>query len=852
MVYALLDDQSDACFFKTSALEKLNLNGPEVHLKPSTVLVEEDITSEKITGLVVRGVNESTDICLPRTYTRDIIPARGSQISRPETASKWLHLRRIADNLIPYKEEIDVALLLGINCARAIKPREIIPGNDDDPYAKRTALGWGVVSMVALDTCEGEESVGVNRVPSYEVPFSPKKMCHFVLKTHAKEVINPAQVNRMFELDFSEMKTEDYPLSYEDRSFMSKVSKGIHQRFDGHYEMPLPLKQESITLPDNKEIALIRLSKFKRRLKTDSKYRKDYLSFMSDLISRGYAEKVPAEERAIKNGQVWYIPHHGVYHPKKPGKIRVLFDCSVEFAGDSLNRHLLQGPDQTNNLIGVLCRFLQEPIALMCDIEGMFHQVHSVAALEAAISLVKDTKKLCEKGGFNLHKFICNHKSVIDPIPNEDRSKDLQNLDITKDTLPIERALGVQWCVESDTLQFRVQLKDQPLTRREILSTISSVFDPLGMLAPLILVGKVILQELCRDGTGWDDSIPESLKARWERWRGDLHLLSSLKIPRCFKPEGFGEPKTVELHHFSDASKDAYGQCSYLRLTTYSGQIHCSLAMAKSRVAPLKPITIPRLELTAALVSVKISDVLRRELEYDQITEVFWTDSKAVIGYISNDARRFQTFVASRVQQIRDHTTPNQWNYAETDQNPADDASRGLYVQNLIENSGLWNGPDLLWKPLNKQSILNGAEPMYIPPEDPEIKKISAMTTQSQERFSLPDRLRAVHLEVANSLTADSFINAYRRFVGRRGPVRQIRSDQGTNFVGAKNKLQQALSERDNEKVRQELLERNCDWVLYKMNVPHASHVKGVWERQIRTVRSILAALLSHHESQLQ
>ncbi|XP_068716916.1 uncharacterized protein [Montipora capricornis] len=111
---------------------------------------------------------------------------------------------------------------------------------------------------------------------------------------------------------------------------------------------------------------------------------------------------------------------------------------------------------------------------------------------------------------------------------------------------------------------------------------------------------------------------------------------------------------------------------------------------------------------------------------------------------------------------------------------------------------------------------------------------------------------RAVHLEVANSLTADSFINAYRRFVGRRGPVCQIRSDQGTNFVGAKNKLQQALSERDNEKVRQELLKRNCDWVLYKMNVPHASHVKGVWERQIRTVRSILAALLSHHESQLQ
>ena len=110
---------------------------------------------------------------------------------------------------------------------------------------------------------------------------------------------------------------------------------------------------------------------------------------------------------------------------------------------------------------------------------------------------------------------------------------------------------------------------------------------------------------------------------------------------------------------------------------------------------------------------------------------------------------------------------------------------------------------------------------------------------------------RAVHLEVANSLTADSFINAYRRFVGRHGPVRQIRSDQGTNFIGAKNELQKALSELDHVKIGQELLKRNCDWVDYKMNVPHASHMGGAWERQIRSVRNILAALLSRHGSQL-
>ena len=103
---------------------------------------------------------------------------------------------------------------------------------------------------------------------------------------------------------------------------------------------------------------------------------------------------------------------------------------------------------------------------------------------------------------------------MIDAIPHEDRSKDIQSLDITRDTLPIERALGVQWCIESDTLQFRVELKDRPLTRRGILSTVSSVFDPLGLLAPLVLVGKGILQELCRDGADWDDQVPEPLRSR--------------------------------------------------------------------------------------------------------------------------------------------------------------------------------------------------------------------------------------------------------------------------------------------------------------------------------------------------
>jgi hypothetical protein len=148
------------------------------------------------------------------------------------------------------------------------------------------------------------------------------------------------------------------------------------------------------------------------------------------------------------------------------------------------------------------------------------------------------------------------------------------------------------------------------LTRRGILSTISSIYDPLGLVAPVLLVGKQLLQELCREGTDWDDPVPDHIRIRWEKWRNELCLLNDFKVRRRFKPNGFGPVKSTELHHFSDASASGYGKCSYIRLVNVHEEVHCELVMAKSRVSPLKTITIPRLELTAALVSVRVSTML--------------------------------------------------------------------------------------------------------------------------------------------------------------------------------------------------------------------------------------------------
>lgn len=269
----------------------------------------------------------------------------------------------------------------------------------------------------------------------------------------------------------------------------------------------------------------------------------------------------------------------------------------------------------------------------------------------------------------------------------------------------------------------------------------SSVYDPLGFISPVILVGKQILQRTCGENIGWDDPIPDDLHMRCERWRKGLKEPADLQIRRCVTPDDFDDVKVREFHHFSDASSTGYGQCSYLRLVDVAERFHCSLLMGKARVAPRKAITIPRLELTTAVVSVKVYALLKQELEFGNALHYFWTDSSVVLGYIMNDARRFHVFVGNRVQQIRDHTNPSQWRYVSSKDNPADIASRGATASELINSSWL-SGPQFLWQnelpPSEDYSDISSIDRLK---DDPEVKKVQVFSTSRTTTQSLLHRL---------------------------------------------------------------------------------------------------------------
>lgn len=174
--------------------------------------------------------------------------------------------------------------------------------------------------------------------------------------------------------EFSErMYGEKKELSFEDKQFLYIANDSIKMH-NGHYELRLPFRRDDVSLPNNREVAEQRILSLLRRFRKDESFLRDYKVFMNDILKKGYAERVPDKELHKRDGRLWNIPHHGIYHKRKE-KICIVFDCTSTFQGTSLNSELLQGPDLTNTLLRVLLRFRQETVAVMADTEGMFYQV---------------------------------------------------------------------------------------------------------------------------------------------------------------------------------------------------------------------------------------------------------------------------------------------------------------------------------------------------------------------------------------------------------------------------------------------------------------------------------------------
>ena len=218
----------------------------------------------------------------------------------------------------------------------------------------------------------------------------------------------------------------------------------------------------------------------------------------------------------------------------------------------------------------------------------------------------------------------------------------------------------------------------------------------------------------------------------------NLPKIEQFKVERCIQPCAFSTIVHIQLHHFSDASIVAYGAVSNLRLLNMNGQVFCPFILAKSKLAPLKQMTIPRLELTSVALSVKLDKVIRREIDLPIEKSIFSTDSTLVLQYIQNEDKRFHTSVANRVALIHEGSTPSQWRYVDSSSNPADDASRGLNADEMISKRRWLEGPEYLMKdPINWPT-----SPLKkLQDTNPEIKLVKVCLVEQEETVSSIDQL---------------------------------------------------------------------------------------------------------------
>ncbi|KAL0882691.1 hypothetical protein ABMA27_001114 [Loxostege sticticalis] len=360
---------------------------------------------------------------------------------------------------------------------------------------------------------------------------------------------------------------------------------------------------------------------------------------------------------------------------------------------------------------------------------------HSV---EEGVELYRQISEILKKGGFKLQKWNSNNNQLITKI-EEMESKGERIVEKVKDTRIQDKnesekeikldstikILGLTWNRDKDVFQYSVILPPTvaPVTKRTIIADISRLFDPLGWIAPTIITAKIFIQRLWLAGVGWDDKLSTELIEEWNTYRKTLMELTKIKIPRWLG--NTSDDVYIELHGFCDASKFAYSAVIYCRIKKTSGEIEVSLLNAKTRVAPIKQVSIPRLELCGAVLLMRLLVETANVLNIHKDRIKAWTDSTIVLGWLNSHPSKWKTFVANRTSEILTNMDSSQWFHVSTKHNPADLASRGA-SPNILAESELWFCANKELQQLTSiQSSIaqeleaNGTNWHYIPPHSP-------------------------------------------------------------------------------------------------------------------------------------
>ncbi|XP_041785593.1 uncharacterized protein LOC121600875 [Anopheles merus] len=337
---------------------------------------------------------------------------------------------------------------------------------------------------------------------------------------------------------------------------------------------------------------------------------------------------------------------------------------------------------------------LTHPLALRPIIRQHYvdDYLDSFFSLEEAIETVKQVRNVHAMGGFLIRNFVANNSKLRQTIPEEHQLHQ-RLVDIKEKNQCVEKILGVQWNTQLDTFGYKVNIarahtdvgRELP-TKREVLSFVMCIYDPLGLISHLTIQGRIIMQAVHLAVEDWDAKIPDNLATKWHEWTTTISEAKDLAIPRPITAAGNAP---IDIHTFVDASLDAFAACVYAR-SCFKGCYVVRLVAAKARVAPIHSLTIPKLELQAAILGARLTETVAKELRLPIHRTTFWTDSRTVLSWINSEHRKYKQFVAHRVSEILDTSSASQWRWVPSKKNPADAATK-------VTNASMWfNGPEFL------------------------------------------------------------------------------------------------------------------------------------------------------------
>lgn len=1108
--YALIDDGADKTLCDERLIQKLKVSTKPVTFKLSTVSSSGNITFGEEVDLHVQSVaDESSEpLILKRVWSVKRLPISKSSAATNADISSVSHL---SDIKLSDADIGDVMLLIGTDSPAAHVPLEVRSGKGNEPYAVRTCLGWAVRGPVSVSCFHSDVNVHFQQSENVILQQQLERLWNtdFDDVKQLERYTHSVEDKRVLKMLEESIEREDghykLPLPWRDQNIKlpdnksmayarleqlrKKLSRDekLHQMYTtavndyiekgyaeevsnvgGGSDKIWYLPHHPVTnvnKPGKVRVVFDCAAKFRDVSLNGQllsgpdlmnslvgiliRFRQEPIAIAADIEAMFHQVKVRDKDCDVLRFLWW----PGGDLTKQPKIYRMKVHLFGATSSPCCTAFALQKTAEDN-----ADEFSKDVVSTLKKNFYVDDCLKSVADEETAVQLSRSLRNLLRKGGFRLTKWLSNSRKVLSSIPCSEHAPAIACLN-PDDSLPQERALGINWDVNEDKITLCVKIEDKPLTRRGLLSTISTIFDPLGIVAPVTLRAKAIVQNLCRQKIGWDEAIPVEDKERWLHWLSSLPCLEQVRINRCYKPVGMENIQNRQLHLFSDGSETGYGACAYLRLAGENGEVYCSLLAGKSRLAPMKKTTIPRLELSGAVCASRLCSMIKRELEVMVDQTVFWTDSTIVLGYLRNESRRFKTFVGNRVSEIQDLTDIKQWRHVDTRSNPADIASRGIDADDAGSLKKWVHGPDFLlldeskWPqrvyspddiseddkevkrnivtytttpcdPINKLFeyfsdwekllrsvawflrfkkycrqrylnrtlqcntgeltlrelrqarvvILENVQKQHFNTEIERLKMSKCVQSDSSisalnpvfdgyilrlkgrnidvglEKYPiiLPQKhhvtkliiqhyhkhsghvgaqqvlanlrslywivkglsavksvtknciickrlrgilckqqmaplrteqltadkppftytgvdffgplqvkfgrgtakrygclftcltSRAVHLEVTHSLTTDSFIAAFQRFICRRGTPEKVYSDNGTNIVSGQKELCRNIREWNQSKIGKFMVQKEIDW---HFNPPYASHMGGAWERLIRSTRSILKTL---------